>query len=132
MLIAEYGLGIGVNLYVEVPPSDQHRGLATALGSVLTNQPVTLAIHGALGLLLLVAAVSVLTRAILARQRFAFAAAAVGLLAIAGAAVSGATFVNGNKPAASMAMATLTGVALLCYVASLLVVTPKGTAQDRT
>lgn len=125
MLIAEYGLGIGVNLYLQVPPADRHRGIATALGRVLTNQPVVLAIHGALGLLLIFAAVSVLTRAILARQRFAIVAAAAGLLAIAGAAFSGATFVNADKDGASMAMAVLTGVALLCYVACLLVVTPK-------
>ena len=44
---------------------------------------------------LLVAGISVLTRAIIALHRAAIAA--VGLLAIAGAAASGASFVNGGR-----------------------------------
>jgi|SRR5258708_18298243 len=43
MLIAEYGLGIGVNLYVRVPAADRGNGLASAVGRALTSQPVLLA-----------------------------------------------------------------------------------------
>jgi len=71
---------------------------------------------------LLVAAVNVLTRAIRARHRFAIAASVTGLLAIAGAAVSGASFVSDSKAGASMAMAVLTGIALMCYLGNLFVV----------
>jgi len=81
-----------------------------------------LAVHAGLGLLLLVAAVNVLTRAIRARHRFAIAASVTGLLAIAGAAVSGASFVSDSKAGASMAMAVLTGIALMCYLGNLFVV----------
>jgi hypothetical protein len=69
MLIAEYLLGIGVNLYVHVPVADRGNGIASALGRVLTSQPVVLAVHAGLGLPLLVAAADVLTRAIRARHR---------------------------------------------------------------
>ena len=73
----------------------------------------------------------VLARAILARHRFAICAAAAGLAVIVGAAVSGATFVSSGRDAASMAMAMLTGAALLCYLGNLFVVRPRPpTAAD--
>lgn len=56
MLIAEYGLGIGVNLYVRVLTADRGKGLASAAGRALTSQPVLLAMHAELGMLLLAAA----------------------------------------------------------------------------
>jgi hypothetical protein len=120
MLLAQYGLGMGVNLYARVPAADHGVGVAAALGRALTSQPVVLAVHAVLGLLMLVAGVSVLTRAILARHRRAIAASAAGLAVIAAAAVSGAAFVSNGQAGASMAMAVLTGVALLCYLANLL------------
>ena len=43
----------------------------------------------------------------------------IGLLALVGAAAQGAAFVSNAHPAASMTMAILTGVALLCYGVSL-------------
>ncbi len=122
MLIAEYGLGIGVSLYARIPAADRGRGIASALGRAMTSQPVVLAAHAGLGLLLLVAAASVLTRAIRARHRFAIAASVTGLAAIAGAAVSGASFVSDSKAGASMAMAVLTGIALACYLGNLFAV----------
>jgi hypothetical protein len=88
MLIAEYGLGIGVNLYVHIPAADRGNGIASALGRALTSQPVVLAVHAGLGLLLLVAAVNVLTRAIRARHRFAIAASVTGLPGGAGGPAS--------------------------------------------
>ena len=119
MLLTRYGLGIGVSLYARVPGSDQGRGLAVALGRALSNPPAVLAIHAALGLLLLVAAVSVLSRAVLARNRPTIVTSAAGLAAIAGAAFSGAAFADHAQAGASMAMAVLTGVALLCYLLNL-------------
>jgi hypothetical protein len=131
MLIAQVILGAGVNLYVHVPAADQGHGPGTALGRALTSPPATLAAHAALGTLLLVAAVNVLTRAIRARHKLAIAASATGLAAIGGAAVSGASFVSDSRPGASMAMAVLTGVALLCYLGNLFVVPPGPTAAGQ-
>ena len=119
MLLAQYGLGMGINLYTPVPKTDQGRGLAIAVGRALSHPPVVLAIHATLGLLLLVAAINVLSRAIRARQRPAIVTSATGLAAIAGAALSGAAFVDRGRPGASMAMAALTAVALLCYLLNL-------------
>lgn len=97
-------------------------GLVVALGRALTSQPAILAVHTAVGLLMLVAGVSVLARAVLARHRKAIATSAAGLAAIIAAAVSGDAFVSNGQVGASMAMAILTGVALLCYLANLLIV----------
>jgi hypothetical protein len=93
-----------------------------ALGRALTSQPAILSVHTAVGLLMLVAGVSVLARAVLARQRKVIATSAAGLAAIIAAAVSGDAFVSNGQAGASMAMAILAGVALLCYLANLLVV----------
>ena len=120
MLLAQYGLGMAVNLYTNVPAADHGVGLAVAAGRPLTSQPAVLAAHTVLGLLMLVAGISVLVRAILARHQRAIAASAAGLAAITAAAISGATFVSNGQADASMAMAVLTGVALLCYLANLL------------
>jgi hypothetical protein len=123
MILAQYGLGMDVNLYAQVPAADHGAEVATALGRALTSQPAVLAVHTALGLLMLLAGISVLARALLARHRRAIAASAAGLAAIVAAAVSGATFVSNQQAGASMAMAVLTGVALLSYLATLLVAT---------
>jgi hypothetical protein len=124
MLLVQYGLGMGVNLYAQVPAADHEGGLAVAVGRALTSQPAVLAAHTVLGLLMLAAGISVLTRAIIVRHRRAIAASAAGLAAITAAAVSGAAFVSNERAGASMAMAVLTGVALLCYLANLLLASP--------
>jgi hypothetical protein len=131
MLLAQYGLGMGVNLYARVPEADQSRGLAVALGRALSNPPAVLAIHAAFGILLLVAAVSVLSRALLARNRPTIVTSIAGLLSILGAAFSGAAFAADGRAGASMAMAVLTGVALLCYLLNLFTLgTTSGAPRD--
>jgi hypothetical protein len=131
MLIAQVILAAGVSLYAQVPAADQGHGLATALGRALTSQPATLAAHAGQGTLLLAAAINVLTRAIRARHGLAIAASATGLAAIAGAGASGASFVSDSRASASMIMAVLTGVALLCYLGNLFVVRPRPAGADQ-
>jgi hypothetical protein len=105
-------------------------GILVAAGRALTSQPIALALHTGLGLLMLVAGVTVLVRAIRARHRLAIAASALGFAAIIGAAVSGATFVSSDQDSASLAMGLLTGVALFCYLANLLTVVPSAKALE--
>src|SRR6516164_7979649 len=63
VLIVQFALGIGVNLYVTLPAAG-HPGHASWFG----NGPL-LALHAALGMFLVLAAVFVLVRAIMARNR---------------------------------------------------------------
>lgn len=129
MLLAQYGLGMGLSRYANVPAADHGAGLPAALGRALTRQPTILAAHTALGLLVLLAGVNVLTRAVRARHPHAIAAAAGGLAAITAAAVNGAAFVSNGQHSASIAMAVLTGVALLCYLTDLLMADPGATSS---
>lgn len=114
MLIVQFGLGIGVNLYVKLPASGQ-------ASQAFTHGPL-LVLHVVVGLLLVVSAVALLARAVIARHRPSVVASAAGLAAIAFAATQGFSFVSSGASGASLAMATGTGVAMLCYTFILAVV----------
>lgn len=108
LLIIQFGLGIGVNLYVTLP---KHKSfLSQVFGSA------TLAAHAIVALLLLGAAIAALVRAIRARRAIAFTA--VGLAAILVAWVSGASFVGNGSNGSSLGMALATAVAMFCYLAA--------------
>ena len=119
MLLAEYCLGVWVNLYAQLPASDHGTGLLTAFGRAVANGPVTLALHALLGTLLLVAAMGVIIHAARARNIASTVIAVTALLAVAGAWVSGARFVGSQSSSASFGMAAATAIALLGYVAIL-------------
>ena len=120
-LLVQYGLGMVVNLDVTVPARDQGGGVFTAIGRALANGPAGLAIHAGLGLLLIVGAIQLVVRSVLARHRPLIWLSSVSLLAIIGAALNGAAFVNSGNDGASLGMAMLTGIALLCMTISLYV-----------
>jgi hypothetical protein len=115
MLVVQYGLGIFLNLYVAVPSSDQHAGLLQEIATA----PFSLTLHALLGLALIGTAIALLVRAVAVGSRPIIVLAAAGLAAIGGAFAAGEMFVRDGQSAASFAMAALTGVALLCYVAAL-------------
>jgi hypothetical protein len=118
-LVIQYCLGMIVNLYVSVPARDHGSGVLTAVGRALANGPAALTVHAALGLLLILGAVNLVVRALVLRMRLVAWLSAAALLAIVGAAASGAAFVGSGADGASLAMALLTGVALLCYAVNL-------------
>src|SRR5215471_15521874 len=93
-LLVQYGLGAVVNLYVTVPARDQGGGVLTAIGRAFANGPAALAIHTGLGLLLIVGAINLVVRAVQFRHRPLIWLSAVSLLAILGAALNGAAFVD--------------------------------------
>ena len=109
LLIIQFGLGIGVNLYVTLP---EHKSfLSQVFGSA------TLAAHAIVALLLLGAAIAALIRAIRARRAIAFTS--VGLAAILAAWGAGASFVGNGSNGASLGMALATAVAMFCYLAAI-------------
>lgn len=120
-LLVQYGLGMVVSLYVTVPGRDRGGGELAAIGRSLANGPAGLAIHAGLGLLLLLGAIQLVVRSVLAGHRPLIWLSSVSLLAILGAALSGASFVNSGTDGASLSMALLTGIALLCTTVSLYV-----------
>lgn len=120
-LLIEYGLGIGVNLFVNVPDADKNKGVGAAFGKAFSNGPAALAAHAGIGLLLIVNVIVVLVLALRTRIVPVVVSAIVGFLCVIGAAFSGASFVDKGDNSASMAMAMLTGVALACYAINLYV-----------
>lgn len=117
MLILQYALGMGVNLYV--------RPGQGGLSEAFKNGPV-LALHAVLGVLLIVAAIALLVRAIVARYRAVIIASAVGLVAIIAAAGSGVSFLSSGTAGGSMAMAMATAAAFLCYTLCLFLLSSGG------
>lgn len=111
LLVAEYLLGMYVNLYVAVPAADAGHGLGTAI----SGGPAVLSAHAVIGLLLTLGAVAVLVTAISIRRPAGIAVSAAGLAAMGLAASAGSSFTATGKPGDSMAMAVLTGVAMLGY-----------------
>jgi hypothetical protein len=108
LLIVQFGLGMGVNLYVTLPAHKSF--LSTVFGSAV------LAVHAIVALVLLGAATGALVRAIRARRAVAFTS--VGLAAIVAAAAAGASFAGHQSNGASLAMALATAVAMFCYLAA--------------
>jgi hypothetical protein len=103
MLVVQFALGIYVNLYVTVPSADHGHGFWQAIA----NGPAGLTVHIVLGLLLILATLGFLGQAILARKPALIAAAALGLLAMIGAAGSGSAFTSSGQDGVSMAMGAL-------------------------
>ena len=123
MLLAEYCLGVWVNLHAQLPASDHGTGLLTAFGRALADGPVTLALHALLGTLLLITAIGVILHAARARNTASTVIAVIAFLAVAGAWVSGARFVGSQSSSASFGMAAATAIAVLGYVTILFLLT---------
>ena len=115
MLVAQYGLGIVLNLYVAVPAADAHAGIFTEIATA----PLALTVHALLGLALIGTAILLVIKAVGAGDRLLAVLATAGLTAIGSAFGAGEIFVKNGQPGASLAMAILTSVALLCYVGTL-------------
>jgi hypothetical protein len=113
VLIIQFGLGIGVNLYVTLPAAG-HPGHASWFG----NGPL-LALHVSLGMFLVLAAVFVLVRAIMARNRTLIVTSAAGLVAIGLAFSFGASFTSNLTNGYSLGMAIAFAAALACYTIGL-------------
>ncbi len=112
MLVVQYGLGIFLNLYVAVPASHAHAGIIQEIETA----PVALTVHALLGLALIGTAILLVARAVGEHDRGLAVLATAGLTAIGGAFGAGEIFVKNGQPTASLAMAILTAVALLCYI----------------
>jgi len=110
LIIIQIALGVGVNLYI----TPAKGGVSEAF----SNGPL-LALHAVLVLLLIIAAIDLLVRAILARHRVVIVVSAVGLLAIVAAAGSGVSFLSDGQNGSSMGMAIAACVAALCYAVCL-------------
>jgi uncharacterized membrane protein HdeD (DUF308 family) len=107
MLILQFVLGMIYNLYGTAPTSTKSVGLFSS---------PDLALHVILGILLVIAAVGQLIRAITVRHRLSIWMSAVGLVAIVAAGFAGLGFAGNGAAGASLGMSLAFAVALACYV----------------
>lgn len=126
-LVIEFALGMILNLYIMIPAADAR---ASYLREIETA-PGFLTAHALVGLLLLAAAGILLLRAIALRDMVLITPAASGLTALLGAFAAGEVFVKNSDSGASMSMAILTGVALVCYIGLQAIVGGSGSGSRR-
>ena len=113
MLVTQFVLGTAYSLYGTAPTNGKPVGMFSS--------PL-LAVHVILGILLIIAAIMLVVRAIQARRTPLVATTVAGLLVIAGAFGAGSSFARDGSNGASLGMALLTAVAMLCYAANLVIV----------
>ena len=107
MLIIQFILGVIYSLYGTAPTSTKSVGLFSS---------PDLALHVILGILLVIAAVGQLIRAIGIRHALSLWMSAVGLVSILGAGFAGLGFTGNGASGASLGMSLAFAVALACYV----------------
>jgi len=126
VVLIQYAAGMVVNLFVTVParhpgakPRDYFSGSASRVAWAVAHGPAALALHAALGLALVVAAISgaVLTGS-LGRRRLTVAGY-LGAACVVGAGFNGASFLDFNQDVSSLIMALLAAAAIACYAAIL-------------
>ena len=118
MLVIQFVLGTSYSLYGTAPASGKSVGMFSS--------PL-LAIHVIWGILLIIAAIMLVVRAVQARHAPTIATTVTGLLVILGAFGAGSAFTQDGNNGASLAMALLAAVAMLCYAANLVIVGRPGT-----
>jgi heme A synthase len=112
MLVIQFVLGTAYSLYGTAPTSSKSVGMFSS--------PL-LAIHVIWGILLVIAAIMLVVRAVQAKATVVIVATVVGLLAILGAFGAGSSFTHDGSNGTSLAMTILCAVAMLCYTANLVV-----------
>jgi hypothetical protein len=118
MLIIQFILGMIYNLYGTAPTSAKSIGLFSS---------PTIALHVIVGILLGLAAIAQLVRAIGSRHRLSIWLSALGLLSIIGAGFAGLGFSGSGAAGASLGMSLAFAAALACYLV-LIVVLPSAAA----
>jgi hypothetical protein len=113
LLLIQYTIGMGVNLFVKVPSTDR------SIGDALSKGPAALTLHVLVGLLLVLASVGLVVKSLAAGRPGLIATSSVGLMAIVGAAMSGSAFLNKGQNSASMSMAVCAGIGLWAFAANL-------------
>ena len=106
------------NLYGTAPTASKSIGLFSS--------PV-LALHVVMSILLLVAAVILLVRAIGARHRLTIWMSALGLAGIVAAGFAGLGFTHNGAAGASLGMSLAFAISLACYVMIILAASPSTT-----
>jgi hypothetical protein len=126
MLVAQFLLGMAVNLFVKIPtdhpgsnPPEYFSGVAQSVTWAILHGNIFLAIHAAFGLVLVIAAVGTLVQAIGNRRRGIIVSSVLGFIGVLGAGFNGGSYLNYHQDFSSMIMATGFAIAVVAYSAGL-------------
>ncbi len=122
-LLAQYLLGMVVNLFVKIPeshpgakPPEYFSGVFQSLGWAVTDGGgLWLTLHAGLGLLLVLGSLAALLLSIGSHDRAAVTTTVVGFVCVLGAGFNGGSFLNYGEDFSSMIMASLFAIALGSY-----------------
>jgi hypothetical protein len=118
MLVLQFVLGTAYSLYGTYPAAGKSIGMFSS--------PL-LAIHVVLGILIILAAVMLVFRAVQSRISPVAATSVIGLLAVLGAFGAGEAFANNGASGASFGMTLATAIAMACYAVNLVILgKPRG------
>ena len=112
MLFIQFVLGTAYSLYGTAPADGKSVGMFSS--------PL-LAIHVIMGILIVIAAIMLVVRAVQARHRPTIVTNVIGLLVILGAFGAGSSFTQDGNNGASLGMAVLAAVAMLVYAWNLVI-----------
>jgi hypothetical protein len=127
LVVIQVAIGMVVNLYVTVPthhpgahPTNYLSGSFHSVVWAIGHGAIALAFHGALGLALILMAITVAVRAVTMRTGRVAVSSVLGALLVIGAAFNGASFHDfGGQNISSLLMALLALGALCCYLLGL-------------
>jgi hypothetical protein len=122
MLIIQFILGMIYNLYGTAPTSAKPIGLFSS---------PTIALHVIVGILLGLAAIAQLARAIGARHSLTIWLSVLGLLSIIGAGFAGLGFTGSGAAGTSLGMSLAFAAALACYIALVIVLPSTAPARSQ-
>jgi hypothetical protein len=130
MLIAQFLLGMGVNLFVKIAPnhpganpSEYFSGAARSVAWAVSQSPAVLILHTILGILLVINSIVVLIRAYRFPSATIRVLAVLGAVGIIGAAFNGASFLNYNHDVNSYLMSVGFALAAVVYT-QIIFITP--------
>jgi hypothetical protein len=126
MLIAQFLLGMAVNLFVKIPtdhpgsnPPEYFSGVAQSVTWAIVHGHILLAVHAGFGLVLVIAAVGLLVQSIRIRRRGIVLSTVFGFIGVLGAGFNGGSYLNYHEDVSSMIMATGFAMAAVAYSAGL-------------
>jgi hypothetical protein len=136
-LVAQFLLGMAVNLFVVIPkdhpgsnPPEYFSGVAQSITWAILHGHLLLVLHAILGLALVLNAVGLLVRAIQLRIRSLMLTAGFGALGIIGAGFNGGSYLNYHEDFSSMIMAGGFALAVVAYLIGLYVLPQIPTSSE--
>ena len=126
MLIAQFLLGMGVNLFVVIPkehpgsnPPEYFGGVVQSVTWAILHGHILLILHAAFGLVLVFASVGILVQAIRTRTRGLIVTAGFGAFGVIAAGFNGGSYLNYHEDFSSMLMSVGFAVAVVSFVTGL-------------